>query len=183
VDDWYKAEGHRLMQRHAGPAVRMSDSEVLTVALAGHWRVGVPWQSERGVVRYMQQHQAITGWLVGPAALDDRWMMQGLVSARSGQMMLVAPPSSHRPQHPSASQPPHQVGPAIAANSGQPWPYLADRGFNGARWQIHWGHWQTVVMSQPPENAPAPWTEPLKRVVRSRRQVFGCLVQSAAWPP
>jgi len=134
VDDWYKAEGHRLMQRHAGPAVRMSDSEVLTVALAGHW-------------------------------------------------LLVAPPSSHRPQHPSASQPPHQVGPAIAANSGQPWPYLADRGFNGARWQIHWGHWQTVVMSQPPENAPAPWTEPLKRVVRSRRQVFGCLVQSAAWPP
>ncbi|MBI1276638.1 MAG: hypothetical protein GC179_00780 [Anaerolineaceae bacterium] len=34
----------------------MSDSEVLTVALAAQWRVGVPWKSERGIVRYMQAH-------------------------------------------------------------------------------------------------------------------------------
>ncbi len=53
VDDWYKARIAPFMQRRKGAQQQMSDSEVLTVALAGQWRVGVPWQSERGVVRYM----------------------------------------------------------------------------------------------------------------------------------
>ncbi|MHB8626841.1 MAG: hypothetical protein ACYDEO_11610 [Aggregatilineales bacterium] len=38
VDDWYKAEiGVRV---HVGAREQMSDSEVMTVALAGQWRVG-----------------------------------------------------------------------------------------------------------------------------------------------
>ncbi len=53
VDDWYKGEMSARFKRHAGPALQMSDSEVLTVAIAGQWRVGVPWRSERGIVRYM----------------------------------------------------------------------------------------------------------------------------------
>ena len=36
--------------------LEMSDSEVLTVAIAGQWRDGVPWRSERGIVRYMLKH-------------------------------------------------------------------------------------------------------------------------------
>ena len=56
IDDWYKSEIEYAMQRHAGPGLEMSDSEVLTVAIAGQWQVGVPWRSERSVVRYMQQH-------------------------------------------------------------------------------------------------------------------------------
>lgn len=56
IDEWYEREMKTRMQRHAGAAVKMSDSEVLTVAIAGQWRVGVPWQSERGVVRYMLAH-------------------------------------------------------------------------------------------------------------------------------
>lgn len=56
IDDWYKAEMESRMKRHGGPAVKMTDSEVLTVAIAGQWRAGVPWQSERGVVRYMHKH-------------------------------------------------------------------------------------------------------------------------------
>ncbi len=48
VDDWYKNEiGKRV---HVGARERMNDSEVLTVALAGQWRKGVPWTSERGGV-------------------------------------------------------------------------------------------------------------------------------------
>lgn len=34
----------------------MSDSEILTVALAGMWHSGTPWRSERGVVRWMLKH-------------------------------------------------------------------------------------------------------------------------------
>lgn len=56
VDDWYQSEMAGLMKRRRGAKPKMSDSEVLTVALAGQWRVGVPWRSERGVVRYMQAH-------------------------------------------------------------------------------------------------------------------------------
>jgi hypothetical protein len=56
VDDWYSGELAAQMVRRRGQAPRMSDSEVLTVALAAQWRVGVPWRSERGIVRYMQRH-------------------------------------------------------------------------------------------------------------------------------
>lgn len=59
IDDWYKAEMAEAMKRKRGPSPKMSDSEVLTVAIAGQWRCGVPWQSERGVVRYMQTHGRI----------------------------------------------------------------------------------------------------------------------------
>lgn len=60
VDDWYKAEMAETMRRKTGPRARMSDSEVLTVALLGQWRVGVPWKSERGLVRYMLKYGR--GW-------------------------------------------------------------------------------------------------------------------------
>lgn len=55
IDDWYKAEMAEQMTRRHGPQPKMSDSEVLAVAIAGQWRCGVPWSSERGVVRYMQR--------------------------------------------------------------------------------------------------------------------------------
>src|SRR6516164_7692544 len=58
VDGYYKARvGKRV---HVGARERFSDSEVLTVALAGQWRVGVSWRSERGVVRWMQTNGR--GW-------------------------------------------------------------------------------------------------------------------------
>lgn len=60
VDDWYTANMAQQMVRTKGQKPQMSDSEVLTVALAGQWRVGVPWRSERGAVRYMQAHGR--GW-------------------------------------------------------------------------------------------------------------------------
>jgi hypothetical protein len=56
VDDCYKAYVREQVTKHAGAAAQMSDSEVLTVALAGQWRVGVPWQSERGLVRWVSAH-------------------------------------------------------------------------------------------------------------------------------
>jgi hypothetical protein len=184
-DDCYKAKIAQHIHKQAGAAARLSDSEVLTIALAGEWRVGVPWQSERGVVRWVNQHgralfpqrlqrsafnervrwlwgafirlhqivgewlstaqdiyecvdsvplpafsngqacrepghwlwesrgghggtcggfytgdQAlmsvtgqgvITGWLVGNADIDERWLMEAFLSARAGQPCLVEP--------------------------------------------------------------------------------------------
>jgi hypothetical protein len=56
IDDWYKREIAQYKPIKGGMQERMSDSEVLTVAIAGQWRKGVPWESERSLVRYMQCH-------------------------------------------------------------------------------------------------------------------------------
>ena len=39
-----------------GPSALMSDSEVLCLGLAAQWRSGVPWRSERGIMRYVHKH-------------------------------------------------------------------------------------------------------------------------------
>jgi hypothetical protein len=48
IDDWYKAEMAEALQRRHGPQPCMSDSEVLTVALAGQWRCGVRYMQQQG---------------------------------------------------------------------------------------------------------------------------------------
>ncbi|MGB1288257.1 MAG: hypothetical protein ACPG7F_17095 [Aggregatilineales bacterium] len=63
IDDWYSMEMAEQMKRRHGPRPKMSDAEVITVAIAGQWHYGMPWQSERGVVRYMQAHGR--GWFPG----------------------------------------------------------------------------------------------------------------------
>lgn len=52
IDDWYKEKMSHRKPRVGRPA-RLSDSEVLTLAVASQWRCGVAWQSERAFVRYM----------------------------------------------------------------------------------------------------------------------------------
>lgn len=56
IDDWYKQDIVQHKPNRGGAREQMSDSEVLTVAIAGQWRKGVPWDSERSLVRYMRQH-------------------------------------------------------------------------------------------------------------------------------
>ncbi|MBK9125984.1 MAG: hypothetical protein IPM16_23045 [Chloroflexi bacterium] len=73
VDDWYKAEIAESMQRHRGGRMRMSDSEVLTVALAGQWQAGMPWRSEREVVAYVQRHlRGLFPTMLGRSAFNRR---------------------------------------------------------------------------------------------------------------
>ena len=72
VDDWYKEQIADLKPKVGAPA-QMSDSEVLTLALVGQWRVGVPWQSERGLVRYIQAHgQGMFPRMLGVSAFNQR---------------------------------------------------------------------------------------------------------------
>ena len=231
IDDWYKREMCVRMKRHVGPALQMSDSEVLTIAIAAQWRVGVPWQSERGIVRYMLRHghswfprmlkrsqfnqrvqhlwaafvclqqelgqrlssgalyevvdctpvphcslgQAIshdrhwlsgkkgrggnhggwyygeqlllcasdsgviTGWMAGLANIDDRWMMEALLSSRKGDMRLIEPPlPKHRTYKHRRIPVPETFTPAITAGHDLGLPFLADGGFSGKRRVNHW---------------------------------------------
>jgi len=73
VDDWYKAEGAAYCQRRKAGRQRMSDSEVLTLAIAGQWQQGVPWWSERSLVRYV--HREGQRWfpqMLGYSAFNQR---------------------------------------------------------------------------------------------------------------
>ena len=56
VDDLYQSHIEPRMPTCGGPAAQMSDSEVLCLGLAGQWRSGVPWKSERGMMRYVRKH-------------------------------------------------------------------------------------------------------------------------------
>lgn len=48
VDTFYQTQIRPLLPPHRGPAPRLSDSEVLTLAIIGHWR----GSSERGLLRW-----------------------------------------------------------------------------------------------------------------------------------
>jgi hypothetical protein len=56
VDDLDQRHIHPMMPASGGPPVAMSDRDVLCLALAAQWRRGVPWKSERGVLRYVHTH-------------------------------------------------------------------------------------------------------------------------------
>ena len=277
IDDWYKAEGAALVKRRKAGTQRMTDSEVLTIAIAGQWQVGVPWRSERGIVRWMHNygtswfpkmlkrsaynervrklwaafvrlqqvfaermetpdnvyeavdcvplascsiaqaasskghwlmestlgrggndggwfygHQiltsvtptgAVTGWLLGAAHDDDRWLMQAFISARAGHMHLLAP-AQVKGRHPR--QPSGRMLLQACVGHAKARPYVVDRGFNGLRWYEHWLRlYQVCVISVPPANTPYRWPHLLSRWLASHRQiietVFSRLVIVFGW--
>ncbi len=263
VDDWYKAEIPDTIARRRGPDGQLSDSEVLTLALVGQWRWGVPWQSERGMVRYMQgegrqwfpgmlgrsrynerarclwvvliklqqglaeqlgsrtalyevvdcvplpscstaqsrkkRHwlnwgtrghggtqgwywgdqvvmsvtpdYAITGWLIGPANVDDRVMLQGLLMHRAGQSIFLLPTAGRPHRQLAAPDFLHPLQACGQASVGHM--YVADKGFNGFRWQRHWFQlFGVCVVTEPTNNLkPADWPTRWSTSLRSMRQV------------
>jgi hypothetical protein len=266
VDDWYSHEGAGWMERPKAGEMKMSDSEVLTVALAGQWRVGVPWQSERGVVRYLQAHGrcwfpqmlkksafnervrklwgalvqlqqaaaewlgrsssayecvdslplpafsrgqaqreaghwlwssrlgrgqygewfwgdrlltsvsqqgAVTGWVVGGANINDRWLMQMLLSARAGQPELVTPPRRRRDGQAHDEAPISPLAPVQAVGRPAPCPYLADANFNGDRWLAQWRErYQAEVVTPPGYPEARRWSAVTYRWFAHHRQVI-----------
>ena len=267
VDDWYKEDVRPHLVKHAGAEAQLSDSEVLTIALAGQWRVGVPWGSERGLVRWMQSHGrgmfpkmigrsafnarvrwlwgafiyvqqalarrlesaadvyesvdclglpahsnaqhmrenghwlwestmaiggtngrfymgdtllmsvlpqgAITGWLIGSGNVDDRWLLEAFLSARSGQPQLVGPaPSTHAAYAERAKPPLAHVGAFQAVGQVRAATYLVDGGFSSQRWLQHWcDAYQALVIAPPPSNAARAWSAHSRRWLSAHRQI------------
>lgn len=56
IDDWCKLCAKTAQRPLRGRPQKMTDAEVLTLAVAAQWRGNVPWQSERAMVRYMHRH-------------------------------------------------------------------------------------------------------------------------------
>ena len=271
VDDWFRAKALHEQLRRSGPTPKLSDSEVLAVALAGQWRKGVPWDSERSLVRYMQAHGrkwfpkmvgrsafnqrvrnlwavllqlqqdiaqklqvseavyeivdsvpvpagslsqskaerghwlptadvgyggnqgsmywghqalmsiqsngAVSGWLLASASSNERWLLQGFLSQRAGLVQLIAPEPWRA--HRRLSPPPFMAAFQACGRSRLKC-YLADRGFNGSRWQRHWAsQYQVQVLTAPSKGHKSLWSRGWGRWFAKLRQpiesVFGLM--------
>jgi hypothetical protein len=74
TDDLYQQQVVPRLPRSGGPEPKLSDSEVLCLALAAQWRRGVPWRSERGFVRYAHQHlRPLFPGMTSQSAFNRRW--------------------------------------------------------------------------------------------------------------
>lgn len=269
VDDWYKQVATDAKPSRGNPG-QLSDSEVLTLGVVGQWQVGVPWRSERGMVRYMneqgrgwfpqmvkasgfnyrfrqlwcwfvrlqqvlaeqlstaediyedvdsvplpaysrgqgrkrrQRHWlwnarlgyskagwfwghrwlvsvtaqgVITGWVVGSADIQDRWLLQALVSGRAqGHIQLCAPvPRRYVKPKRRLHTPLTPIGPVLATGNRHERAYLADASFNGTAWRQHWAqHYQAHVLCPPPAQAPEAqhWSLADRRWLAHHRQII-----------
>jgi hypothetical protein len=118
----------------------------------------------------------ISGWLVAAANIDERWLMEAFVSLRQGQAQLIGPPHRVKDDYASRCVPPVGfIGGWAAVGKASVRPYLADKGFNGYRWRIHWQQtYQATVWSVPPNNSirERPWTRQSKKWLASKRQII-----------
>jgi len=266
IDDWSKEQATGQKKRRGRPS-RMSDSEILTLGIVGQWRVGVPWRSERGMVRYMQAHgrgwfpqmlqvsafnyrfrqlwrqfvalpQAlgqvlsgpqmvyevvdsvplpaysvaqgkkwrqrhwlwsaslgysksgwywghrwlisvtaqgvITGWVLADATVQDRWLLQALLSGRKQGFIHLRPPTiTHyvKPSH-RVHVPLKPVGPAPATGAWTNRVYLADQAFNGQTWRDHWHDlYHATLICPPAPNAKPTWSASQRAWLARHRQI------------
>ena len=92
----------------------------------------------------------ITGFAFGPASAKDQRLADSLLALRQ----------SPDPRLPSAGVP--QAGGC----------YLADKGFEGENWQLHWrSDYGAVVLHSPRRNSRHPWPRQLRRRLASLRQI------------
>lgn len=265
IDDWYKAKIIGMKPKRGRPP-QLTDSEVLTLAIAAQWRSGVPWQSERGFVRYMLAHgrgwfphmvsrntfnyrvrylfgvivalqhaltdlltttsdlfeavdtlelpayssgQAnrqrhhwlntaglgwgaygrwywghtllasisqsgvVTGWLIGSATFDDRWLLEGFLSSRSGSPQLREPERRRKAGWSNATPPPvGYLGGFSAVGRIRQNFYLADKGFDGERWATHWRtYYNAQVITIPQGKSVRLWSVQEKKWLSHYRQI------------
>jgi len=115
----------------------------------------------------------ITGWLIGAADVQDRWLMEAFVSARAGHLQCRGPQRRYVKPRRRIVPPVSYLGPASAAGRMTHRPYLADQAFNSSAWQQHWHHqYQAFVISIPPRQDPArhAWLPAHQRWMSSCRQ-------------
>jgi hypothetical protein len=121
----------------------------------------------------------ITGWVVAQADVQDRWLLQALLSGRKlGFVDLLAPARDQylkpkrRPRVPVQA-----IGPALTTGSWTGRLYLADPAFGGEAWFQHWLRlYHACVLSLPPHNVPniqqwktlsGPWLSRHRQIVET----------------
>jgi hypothetical protein len=137
----------------------------------GHWL----WESQAGhggtsggffvgdhLLASVTPRGVVRGWVVGNAAINDRWLLSAFLSARAGCPEVVPPPAaSHASRADRPTPPPGHIGCFQAVGQPLTGVYLVDQGFNSHRWRGHWAsRYAATVLSVPPANDPerAAWS-------------------------
>src|ERR1700753_2921239 len=154
IDDWLKESGVAQRLKRTGPVPTMSDAEVLSVALAGQWRQGVPWSSERAVVRYMQRHGR--HWfprMLARSAFNQR--VRNLWAILVQFQQDLAAHYSQNTAYEVVDTVPVPVGSLAQSKARTHWVQTADVGYGGNHGQMYWGH--QALMSISPEGLIRGW--------------------------
>src|SRR5947199_412789 len=83
----------------------------------------------------------ITGFVVGPASTEERWLAEALLcwrdDPRATPWGAADPPPAHRNRG-RFRGPTGPIWPRLGPGPDRPLRYVADRGFFGLAWQTHW---------------------------------------------
>jgi hypothetical protein len=129
---------------------------------------------------------AITGFVLGPPATDDRWLADALLCWRRDPQAAPTAATRLPPSHRKGGGrvgPTGPIWPRSGVGTASPAPYLGDRGFDGAHWAAHWQQdygatVHTVRDLDPTRPGPAPrqvarWRQVVERVNQELLAVFG----------
>jgi hypothetical protein len=110
----------------------------------------------------VREDGVITGFVVGPASTEERWLYEHLLCWRSDPRrapwtVAEAPPSHNAGGHVGPTGPIWPVDGAGHVAAPSETLYLGDRGLVGRAWQAHWQQdYQAVIIT--PDDVPAdPW--------------------------
>jgi hypothetical protein len=137
----WRGNRHRCFANEVGIGCGGSDHE---------WYYGVQ------LLALVTPHGLISGWTLGPAATEERWVADALLRWRAAPQAaaptlaeLAVPLFGH--DHPGRSRlgPTGPLGPALGAGQVGRAPVLADLGFRGEKWQAHWQQaYHATVLTQ-----------------------------------
>jgi hypothetical protein len=103
------------------------------------------WYYGVKLVAAIDQHGAVTGFVLAPASTEERWATEALLRWRHDPMAsaptpaqlapILGPAHRHRGQRVGPTGP---IGPRLAVGRPSPSPYVADGGLRGRAWHRHW---------------------------------------------
>ena len=124
----------------------------------------------------------ITGWMLGLANIDDRWLMEALVSSRRGRKRVIEIElPKHRTYKLRRIPNPESISPALCAGDDRGLAYLADGGFSGQRWIRHWqDQYGAEVIAPRASNIKGDKPGKTMRWLRKHRQIIETVIARLA---
>jgi hypothetical protein len=172
-----------LMRRCRGDRHRLFAEE----AAVGRGGSDKDWYYGLSLLTVVQAGGVISGFVLGPANTEGRWLADALLRWRADPAEPVPTAEDLAPvlgpSHRAGGRrgPTGPLGPRGAVGEPSADPYLGDLGFAGAAWQIHWrdAYGASVLTkadyadAPPQERAPAAqWLSSLRQVIETANAVL-----------
>lgn len=130
------------------------------------------------------QRGPITGWTLGPADTDDRWLAEACFCWRADPLGAPRTAADLPPSHRRGGGyvgPTGPIRPRAAAGLPCPGPYLADRGFAGRNWIAPWtARYGAPVLTHRSYGGDADTRAVRRQHSRLRQRIEGVLAHLAA---